>query len=264
MIIYKKKLGQNFLKNKFFIKKIIKIINPKKNQIFIEIGSGTGNLTKEIIKYTNNITALEIDEKLIKIFTKKIKKKIKLINIDVLKFDFLNFFKKKRKKIRIFGNIPYYISNKIIHKFIKYKNIIYDINIVTQKEFSESLIYKKKKRKKISILLKLFYNFKKFFNIENKNFFPKPKINSTFINLTPNNNLNIYKINKIENFKKILNISFNQQRKKIKNNLKPLINYKKLKKIGINIDLRPNELGIKKYCILTKFIEKNNTNNFLN
>ncbi len=255
MLKIKNSLGQIFLKNKKIIKKIVNFIKPKKKDILIEIGYGNGEISNKIIKYNKNLTSLEIDKFLIK-KNKKKNTKIKIININVLKFNFLNFFKKKKKKIRIFGNIPYYISKKLFFIFIKNFKIIKDIHIMIQKEFFNLLISKKgdKKYNKISILVKYFYNIKILINIKKKFFYPKPKVNSVFIMLKPRKKK--YKLINIKHFIHILNISFKRKKKKTINNLKNILNKKIIKKNNINLNERPNKISIKNFCKITNLYSK--------
>lgn len=247
-----KDIGQNFLINKKIIKKIIYFIKPKKKDIFLEIGCGKGILTKKLYKYNKNITAIDIDENLIKICKKK-KTKIKFINIDILKFNF-NIYK---KKIRIIGNIPYYISHKIIYKLIKNYKIIYDIYILLQKELANNLLLNNKNYSKTTIILNILFKIKKILKIKNYNFIPKPKVESVLIKLKSNNN-----INNIKNIKlciHILNNIFNKKNKKIYNNLKKFININEFKNININPNIRINKINIQQYCkIINYIIKKNN------
>ncbi len=250
MIILKKYLGQNFLKNKKIIKKIIKYIKPKKKELFIEIGCGTGQLTKEILKYNRNIIAIEIDKDIIKKINNNIINKIKLLNINILYLNLKKYFKKFKKKIRIFGNIPYNISRKLIIKFIKNIKYIKNIFILVQKEFAQCLISKKNTKKycKISILIQTYYKIKIIYQINKKNFFPKPKVNSTLIMLKPKkkNKVNFIILNHI------INNCFIKKNRKLYNNIKNIININKIKNFKININKRIRNISVKKFNYLTK------------
>ncbi len=250
-----KDIGQNFLINKNIIKKIINIVKPKKKQTFLEIGCGTGLLTKELYKYTKKIIAIDIDNKLIK-FCKKKYKNIKFIKKDILKFNFLNY----KKKLRIIGNIPYYISHKIIYKLIKNYKFINDIHILVQKEFANNLIQKIKNKKysKTTLIINSLFKIKKIMNIKNYFFKPKPKIESTLIKLISNKNKN--NIKDINFFIHITNNIFYKKNRKIYNNLKNFINIKELIKHNINPNNRLNKINIKKYYNIVNYIIKKNKN----
>ncbi len=255
MIKIKNNLGQIFIKNKKKITKIISFIKPKKKDNLLEIGYGNGELTKNIIKFNKHLISLEIDNYLIKKNQKK-NKNIKIINIDILKFNLLKLFKKKKKKIRIFGNIPYSISKKILFKCIKNYKIIKDIHILIQEEFFYSLINKKKNKKygKWNILINFIFKIKFLMKINKKHFNPKPKVNSVFIKLQPK--INKYKINKLKHFIYILNHSFKKKNRKLINNLKKIINKKNLNKLNINYNIRPKNISVKNFCKITNLYSK--------
>ena len=120
MIQAKKSLGQNFLIDQNVIKKITALVKIKENNI-LEIGSGTGNLTNEIIKNEpSNFILLEKDFALYKILKKKFnfQKDLEILNKDILDFELENVLK---KNTIIFGNLPYNISTQILVKLIKFK-----------------------------------------------------------------------------------------------------------------------------------------------
>ncbi len=253
MLNYYKDIGQNFLINKEIIKKIIKFINPNKKKYFLEIGSGTGLLTKELSKYSNKIYSLDIDNNLIKLCKKNIPN-VNFIKKDFLKFNFSIF---KKKKTIIIGNIPYYISKKIIYKLINNYKYISKIYLVIQKELANNLLFKKKNKKisKTTILINCLFKIKILMNINNKNFYPKPKIKSTLIKLK--SNYNKYNIINIKKFIHILNHIFFKKNKKIYNNIKKFLSIKEFKKININPNIRINKLNINKYCKIINYIIKN-------
>ena len=114
-IIAKKSLGQNFLIDNNIIKKIINCANIKDKEI-LEVGPGTGNLTKEIIKENpKKIYLIEKDSNLIEILKSKLDYNIKFIHNDILK---INENEISDKILTVFGNLPYNISTKILTNWI--------------------------------------------------------------------------------------------------------------------------------------------------
>ncbi|QTJ62964.1 16S rRNA (adenine(1518)-N(6)/adenine(1519)-N(6))-dimethyltransferase RsmA [Candidatus Nardonella dryophthoridicola] len=235
MLIKKKKpiFDQYILKNNNIIKEIIKLVNISFNDNILEIGPGTGSLTNEILKYNNKISIVEIDKNIlpIKFFNNK---NINLFIENAIYFNISKIYNIKKKKVRIIGNLPYKVSIPIIINLIKYRFYIEDINIMIQQELSDKLLLLKNKYCRISFLLSLFFNIKLLIkNINPNNFYPIPKVKSSFINIKPyfnsiNNNIDI---NKIKNISIIL---FNNKRKKIKNSLKKYIFLEKLDKKILN------------------------------
>ena len=115
MIRAKKSLGQNFLIDKNIIDIIINTVSITDNEI-LEVGPGTGNLTKEILK--NNPSKMYLVEKdsfLAENLEEIIDGRVKIFNEDILKFD-ENLLSKN--KIIVFGNLPYNVSTEILSTWI--------------------------------------------------------------------------------------------------------------------------------------------------
>ena len=138
----KKSLGQNFLVDKNVIKKIINLVEIK-NKDVIEIGPGKASLTEEIIKNNpRSLSLIEKDnnlaEKLSLRFFKH--KNIRVYNQDFLEFDIQNL---NKKKLIIFGNLPYNISSQIFVKILKLKKwppYYTDLILMFQKELGEKIL----------------------------------------------------------------------------------------------------------------------------
>ena len=142
MIRAKKSLGQNFLIDKNIINKIINTVSITDNEI-LEVGPGTGNLTREILR--NNPSKMYLVEKdtfLAETLKEIIDERVTIFNEDILKFD-LNSLSKK--KIIVFGNLPYNISTEILSSWItKLKNDYWfsDLILMFQKEVADRIIAK--------------------------------------------------------------------------------------------------------------------------
>jgi len=124
----RKSWGQNFIIDDNTINKIIKIINPKKNEHIIEIGPGRGAITLPLLEQVKHITAIEIDPMLVEFLKNKNKNNLTIENQDFM--DWIPSFECER---RVFGNLPYYISSPIIFKLIK-DGRFNEIIIMLQKE----------------------------------------------------------------------------------------------------------------------------------
>ena len=187
----KKNLGQNFLKNKYTINKIIEILDLKDNECIIEVGPGQGALTEFLVRKTKNYIGVEKDKNLCDLLKEKFTN-INIINEDILEFDLNNLF---NKKIRIIGNIPYNISTKLLLKCIENRNKIKRIDFMMQKEFVDRIIseHGNKSYGRLSVLIQLFFDVEKYVDISPRDFYPEPKIYSSFVSLKPINNIIIKK-----------------------------------------------------------------------
>ena len=255
----KKSLGQNFLIDKNIIKSIVNVGDVKKNNVILEVGPGTGNLTEYILKKNpKKIFVIEKDSNLVNLLNGKFSDKINILNKDVLKFDLNNISK---EKIIIFGNLPYNISTKILtqwittpEKFKCYKKLI----LMFQKEVADRILAKTNSRNygRLSIISNWRLNIKKEFNISPQCFFPKPKVDSTLLSFVPKKEF--YYIKNPENLEKITRIFFNQRRKMIKNPLKQI--FKNPEKVAVNfklnVNLRPQNLSPLTYFNITREYER--------
>ena len=209
MIEPKKSLGQNFLTDKNIVKKIINSVDIKNHNI-LEIGSGLGALTDEIIKLEPiNFLALEKDKSLCDFLIKKLNnKKIFIINKDALKYDYSDL-----SNFEIISNLPYNISSKFLLKVIKLNKNFNTITCMIQSELADKFNYKFGKMNKYKFLSKYCSEFEILFNVSPNVFYPKPKINSRVVRFKLNNKQ--ININKLDLFIKLF---FINKRKKIKSN----------------------------------------------
>lgn len=244
---FKKKFGQNFLKDKNIIKKIVNLIDLKSDDLVIEIGTGSGVLTEEIEKECR-VISYEIDKDLEEFLNDKFKdKNVLLINDDFLKRDVKkDLEKEKYNNLYVIANLPYYITTPIINKLIEEKVDVEKMVLMVQKEVGDrfSASINTKDYSSITVFLNYCFKIKKEFVVSKNLFYPSPKIDSVIISLTKND---IYKSKNEEAFMNLIRDSFRQKRKTLKNNLKEY-NFDKvleiLKKYGFNENVRAEQIPI--------------------
>ena len=184
---HKKKLGQNFLINKKILQKISSL-KDFKNQEIVEIGPGKGYLTEFIIKKKpSKLILIEKDKTLNAILSNLIKNKdtaIKLIIGDALK---IAMNKLSKKKIILIGNLPYNIATTLILNWLKYINSFKSIIVMVQKEVALRLSAEEKTKHygRISVLIQVVADVRIKFDVAPENFFPKPKVYSSIIEIIP-------------------------------------------------------------------------------
>ena len=260
MIKPKKSLGQNFLIDNNILNKIIKLSEIYNSDV-VEIGPGTGNLTKKIIEQKpGNLILIEKDRLLANNLKINLGKhsKYKIFNEDILKFD---LEKNIKKNSTIIGNLPYNISSQILVKLIKfnkwlpkYKKLI----LMFQKEVADKILakYNTSNYGRLAVLTAARLKVTSHFNVSPTSFHPVPKVKSTVLVLEPIINTD-FKIKNISNLEKISHVFFSRKRKMINKAFKEL--FKKpteaAKKINVNLNLRPSELTEKEYFKITELFE---------
>lgn len=230
---FKKKYGQNFLNNDKILDDISNNFCIEDNSMIVEVGAGSGVLTKRLITKNVPVISFEIDESL-----KEYLDKISCDNLSVVYKDFLSINLKdyldSYKHIYFVANVPYYITTPIISKFID-ENIIPDVMVMmVQKEVAERLSAKvgTKNYGAISAILNYYYEVEYLFTVDRNNFYPVPNVDSAVIRFTKRKYL--LDLVSFSNYKKFINDAFMQKRKNLKNNLK-------------NYDLEKIECILKKY-----------------
>jgi len=209
----KKSLGQNFLIDKNISKKIVSLIKDINRKNIIEIGPGKGALTEIIIKNNpKKLILIEKDQFLFNELSFKYKKNkiVEIHNQDALNFDYSHIDKPKS----IIGNLPYNISIKLIINSLKKLSNYKEIVFMIQKDVARKMSYKNSiKKNRLNVLTEISSNFEIKFDVSKNVFFPKPKVISSVIKMTPNNKLK-FNFTDFENFTRML---FRNKRKIIQN-----------------------------------------------
>ena len=255
----KKSLGQNFLIDKPLLEKISSLINIKDKTV-LEIGPGTGNLSSFILnKNPKKFFVIEKDKDLVTHLKDKFNNQIEIINSDVLKIN-ENYI--SDDKLIVFGNLPYNISTEIICKWIlNLKNDQFWFNnlvLMFQKEVADRIIskYNSSNYGRLSILANWKLDIKKILDINPNSFSPRPKVDSSLLLFSPKKKF--FKFKSPLNLEKITRIFFNHRRKMIKKPYNQIFsnNTEILKKLDIDLNLRPQNLDFEIYYKLTDEYEK--------
>lgn len=253
----KKSLGQNFLIDRNIINKIKESLNIERDSLIIEIGPGSGALTKELIKFNTKVLCFEIDKRL-----KEILDEIKSENLEIIYEDFLKVDLKKilteykYNKLYVIANIPYYITSSIINKVIDETNVD-EMVLMVQKEVGDRILAQPNSRDYGSLSVFLQFNFKieKVIIVSKNSFKPRPKVDSMVLKFTSNKNK--YNVKSISKLYDLIRESFKHKRKNLKNNL---YNYdlnkinNVLKKHGKDLTFRAESLTIEEFIDISNEI----------
>lgn len=219
---FKKKFGQNFLKNISVVKRIVDVADIKEKSLVIEVGPGGAIMTRELAKRADNVLAYEIDEDLKDELYSRL---AGLNNVEVLFKDFLtsdlcgDVSKYDYENLYFVSNVPYYITTPIILKLIDSKLKFKRIVMMVQKEVGDRFTTGpgNKSYGSISVLLQYYFDARKEFLVSRNEFVPVPNVDSVIISFKEKENK--YELLDGQFFEKLVRDSFQQKRKTIKNNL---------------------------------------------
>lgn len=246
----KKHLGQHFLKDENVARKIVESLNHSRN--ILEIGPGTGVLTKYLIPKTSNLRLIEIDgESVEHLETTFPELKTSIIRGDFLKLSFSKYFD---EEFAIIGNFPYNISSQIFFKVIQNRLMVPEVICMIQKEVAERLAAPpgNKTYGILSVILGAFYDIEMLFTVSETVFFPPPKVKSAVIRLSRKTN-SILACDEAMFFD-VVKTAFNQRRKTMRNSLKKFWFEKSDPDQYPVFKQRPEELSVEEFVTLVKIL----------
>ncbi|MFA5275518.1 MAG: 16S rRNA (adenine(1518)-N(6)/adenine(1519)-N(6))-dimethyltransferase RsmA [Candidatus Omnitrophota bacterium] len=250
----KKSLGQNFLIDRNIGDKIVNSCGLHPDDIVFEIGAGRGELTRLIAQKVKLVYALEIDKRLYENLVQEFEGRanVKFINADILKFN-LKKIKAGSIKIKVVGNIPYYISSPIIEHLFQYSEMISDIFLTVQKEFAEraSSLPGTKKYGSFSCFVRYYSQPEILFNISRSCFRPEPEVASAFLHLSLRETAPVQVDDENALFK-IIRAAFNKRRKTLRNSLEGVVGEGVLNEFFVSKNLdkntRPERLSLEDFA----------------
>jgi 16S rRNA (adenine1518-N6/adenine1519-N6)-dimethyltransferase len=216
-----KSLGQNFLINEGVVRRIIEELAPTSDETIIEIGSGRGALTSQLLEKAGVVVAVEFDRNLIPLLqqTFATRENFNLLAADALAVDFCSVIQ-PAPHARVVANLPYNIATAILQRLIAQRSCIREMVLMLQKEVVDRLVAPpgSKERGYISVFVEAYCEPEKLFDVAPGSFRPAPKVWSSVIRLRlkqqaalPENEDLLWKL---------VGAGFAQRRKTILNNLR--------------------------------------------
>nr|WP_286941313.1 16S rRNA (adenine(1518)-N(6)/adenine(1519)-N(6))-dimethyltransferase RsmA [Allomuricauda sp.] len=257
----KKHLGQHFLKDEAIAKRIADTLSFKGYHQVLEIGPGTGVLTKYLIEKDIGLVAMDLDVESIAYLKNDFQRQYAPVlrdgkGLTIVQGDFLNFDLSKlfgNEPFAITGNFPYNISTQIVFKTLEMRHQVPEFTGMFQKEVAQRICASEGNKTYgiISVLTQVFYETEYLFTVPPHVFIPPPKVESGVIRLVRKNGPQPDFDKQL--FFKVVKMAFNQRRKTLRNSLKSLGLPDILKEDAI-FDRRPEQLSVAEFLALVKKI----------
>jgi 16S rRNA (adenine1518-N6/adenine1519-N6)-dimethyltransferase len=223
----KKSLGQNFLKSKIALNKMVEAGEVTGADIVLEVGPGKGVLTEKLLLTAKKVIAVEKDDRLISLLQEKFASEIANNKLEIVHDDILNIkqsdYNLKTGEYKIIANIPYYITGQFLRKFLETDCQPAKIVVMVQKEIAQRIMAHNKKENLLSISVKAFGTPKIIMKVDKENFSPAPKVDSAILSIS-NISKKFFMDSKIgeKEFFEILHAGFAHKRKMLISNLRAL------------------------------------------
>ena len=240
----RKRFGQNFLKDKEVISRIVEAIRPEPSDNMIEIGPGLGALTAPLLETLERLAVIEIDRDIVETLKKRFPpERISIHQADALKFDFSIL----GKNLRVVGNLPYNISTPLLFHLSEFSGIIRDMHFMLQKEVVDRMSASPSSHDygRLSVMLQHKFTITKCFEVPPHCFFPEPKVDSAIVRMVP---LGSCMAKDEVVFSRIVLAAFSQRRKTLKNTLKAFLSMEDFDSLGIDPNFRAENLSVSDFA----------------
>lgn len=257
----RKRFGQNFLSDQYVIDNIVSAIHPLPGQQMIEIGPGLGALTEPVADRLEHMTVIELDRDLAARLEvhPKLGSKLTIFQQDAMTFDFAALAKERHQSLRVFGNLPYNISTPLMFHLFSYTNAISDMHFMLQKEVVNRLVAgpNSKAYGRLSVMAQYYCQIIPVLEVPPTAFRPAPKVDSAVVRLIPHATIP-YPVNDMRTLSRLTTEAFNQRRKTIRNSLGHLFKPEQLTELGLDLNMRAENISVEQYCRLANWLCVNN------
>ena len=252
--------GQHFL-NDHYCQKIVRFANLTSQDMVLEIGPGTGQLTQYLLRVASCVIAIEIDPRLVQVLRENSPdteaKRLRIIEGDILAIPLENLL--PQEQIHLVSNLPYNIATPVIKKMIKDGPYFETMTILVQKEVAQRIMAKSGTRDfgYFTLLVQSHCRVEKGFDIPPEAFSPSPAVDSTLIRLisvkrSPNNHWN--------RLEPLASKAFRHPRKTLFNNLcrsglSRTNTQIAMDKCGLKKQQRPHQVTLDEYCCLAQLLK---------
>jgi 16S rRNA (adenine1518-N6/adenine1519-N6)-dimethyltransferase len=248
-----KTLGQNFLHDRNLASWIVEKAELAADDYVVEIGPGLGALTEFILASGARVLAIEKDQRLAEFLRKRFaSERLEIIHGDALNFDVRPLFAKAR--VKLLGNLPYYIASQLLLKFIKYPSPISLWLLMLQKEMARRISAKPGTSDygALTLTVQLHYRVEFLRNVPATVFLPQPDVDSAFVRITPRSSDELPPCDS-ETFSRLVRRGFSQRRKQLRNLLKEEVPdwMEAAETIGFDSRARAEELSLEQWIALS-------------
>lgn len=251
-----KRLGQHFLTDAGMIARIVDSLSLNRDLNLLEIGPGLGALTLPVLQQTQQLTAVELDRRVISVLKEQATTlgQLTLIEQDALSLDYFSLL--GQKKWHVFGNLPYNISTPLLFTLAAVPQIK-QMTFMLQKEVVDRLVAQpgEKSYGRLSIMLQYSHELYPLFDVPPECFSPPPKVMSAMVGAVRLSQPR-WPVKDPQQLAQVVKQAFSMRRKTLKNNLKPLIDEKSLVALGIDPGLRAEVIDGQTFTQISNFLSE--------
>lgn len=249
-----KTLGQNFLHDRNLARWIVEKAALSPDDHVVEIGPGLGALTEFILESGARVLAIEKDQRLVEFLRKRFAgSRLEIVHGDALDFDLRSLFAEPR--VKLLGNLPYYISSQLLLKFTKYPSPISLWLLMLQKEMARRISAAPGTGDygALSLVMQLQYRVEYLRTVPATVFLPEPDVDSAFVRIAPRLPDELPSHDP-ETFFRLVRQGFSQRRKQLRNLLREEIPdwEEAASEVGFDARARAEQLNLEQWIALSE------------
>jgi 16S rRNA (adenine1518-N6/adenine1519-N6)-dimethyltransferase len=255
MIAPKKSLGQHFLRDENVARKIVHELDLQPRDVVVEIGPGTGALTKHLAPAARTVVGIEVDPRAVLVLRSMFGDAVDVLERDVLTVDLTELAQRHRTALRVVGNIPYNITSAILFWLFEHRTAVRDATLMMQLEVARRLVARPKTKAYgiLSVATQFHAVPELLFKVSRNSFYPTPEVDSAILRLrfekeVPPCNVSL--------FTALVRATFGKRRKTLRNSLRYMgLSDEQLKGITLDLVRRPEELSLEEFINLARQLE---------
>lgn len=263
MVAPKKSLGQNFLRDENIARNIAAEIDPKRSDVILEIGPGTGALTAHLAEKTDHYLGVEVDQRSLDLLKTRFQN-TEFLHQSILDVRLEDLEHRFGTRIRVIGNIPYYITSEILFWIFDQRNHVTDAVLMMQLEVARRLTAKPRTKDYgiLSVVTQLYAVPSVAFKVSRNSFYPVPAVDSAVVHITLRRDVSPHNEELLRN---IVRTTFGKRRKTLYNGLRYAgYSDETLKQVKTDLTRRPEELSVQEFLSLTSELELLTKSSFRN
>ena len=249
----RRRYGQHFLHDPNIIRKIIDAIQPRSDDLFVEVGPGRGAITRPLAETVKRLDTIEIDRDLAAMLENQDwHGNVTVHCADALDFAFEEMVQ-PGEMLRLAGNLPYNISSPLLFHLLDSSHLFEDIHVMLQKEVVDRITAPPGTRTygRLTVALAARCKAKSLFDIHPGSFTPPPRVESSFLRLTPLQNQKVSAV-LAPAFDQLVTQAFNMRRKQLSNALRELLDAKQIRSAGVDPTRRAEDLDVDAFVRLSQ------------
>ncbi|MBB5022477.1 16S rRNA (adenine(1518)-N(6)/adenine(1519)-N(6))-dimethyltransferase RsmA [Desulfurispira natronophila] len=256
----RKSLGQNFLRDDSFVRRIVDISGIGPEDTVVEIGPGLGIMTAQLARRARSVTALEIDSQLLEYLCLEYGHldNLKFVHGDALEYDWKEF----GNSFSLVANLPYNISSQVLVRIVEHREQVTSFTVMLQKEMAQRALAKEGSKDfgPLALYLSLYFDLQLgLATIPPHLFHPAPAVSSAVLcgTLLPQPR---YDIKSFPKFQALVRLAFAHRRKTIRNNFRGAPWFERFlqqaPQLGILPERRAESLSLREFYALYNLVEE--------